>query len=394
MRLATKSAIFIALIAALLSFIKFDHCRNHGWGGSDVYIHACYSDLPALLVDRNLNTHTWPYKSATNAVEYPPLTAMVMWSTSYLVKHDYNQYRTYFDINALLIILLFIFVVILLKKMSPKYWYLAPLAPAVIASLFINWDIWAVLPALLAIYWFDQKLYRRSSLALGISIATKFFPIVLLLPISLILLKNRKELIKYNAIALGSWISINLPFALTTPKGWFRFFKLNSERGVDWGSIWHALNIYGIKIPSLNYFSLALFVIGAMAFTIYFFKLKEFPNLAMVSIFIVAIFVTASKVYSPQYILWLTPIAVLAITSSKEVKAFWIWQGAELIYHLAIWQELASTAGAHFAIPERLYAFAILLRVCALAYFLSTLARGKLEKSPLLLPPQAHEFPL
>ena len=103
MRLATKSAALIALIAALLSFVKFDHCRNHGWGGSDVYIHACYSDLPALLVDRNLNIHQWPYKSPTNAVEYPPITAMVMWGTSFLVKHDFNQYRAYFDINAILI---------------------------------------------------------------------------------------------------------------------------------------------------------------------------------------------------------------------------------------------------------------------------------------------------
>ena len=196
MRLATKSAILIALIASLFSFTKFDHCRNHGWGGSDVYVHACYSDLPALLIDRHLNTHSWPYKSETNAVEYPPLTAMVMWGTSFFVKHDYNQYRAYFDINALLITLLFIFLVVLLKKMSPKYWYLAPLAPAVIASLFINWDIWAVLPALLSIYWFDRKRYTNSALLLGISIATKFFPIVLLIPASLILIKNKNILKK------------------------------------------------------------------------------------------------------------------------------------------------------------------------------------------------------
>ena len=109
MRLATKSAVFFALIAGLFSFAKFDHCRVHGWGGADEYVHACYSDLPALLVDRNLNTHSWPYKSATNSVEYPPGTALVMWLTSFAVDHNYNQYRAYFDINALLITLLFIF---------------------------------------------------------------------------------------------------------------------------------------------------------------------------------------------------------------------------------------------------------------------------------------------
>ena len=109
MRFATKSAILIAVIASLFSFVKFEHCRAHGWGGSDVYVHACYSDLPALLIDRHLNTHDWPYKDGVNSVEYPPGVAMVMWVTSFAINHDYNQYRAYFDINSLLIFILFIF---------------------------------------------------------------------------------------------------------------------------------------------------------------------------------------------------------------------------------------------------------------------------------------------
>jgi hypothetical protein len=136
MRFATKSAVLIAIVTSLFSFAKFEHCRVHGWGNSDVYVHACYSDFPALLLDRHLNTHQWPYKDGNNAVEYPPGVAMVMWATSFAVEHDYKQYRNYFDVNALLISLLFIFVVILLKKMSPEYWYFAPLAPAVICITF------------------------------------------------------------------------------------------------------------------------------------------------------------------------------------------------------------------------------------------------------------------
>ena len=255
MRLATKSALLVAVIAALLSFAKFDHCRSTGWGGADVYVHACYSDLPALLIDRHLNTHDWPYKDGASAVEYPPGVAMVMWVTSFAINHDYNQYRAYFDINALLIFILFIFVVVLLKKMSPQYWYLAPLAPAVIASLFINWDLWAVAPALLSIYWFDQKLYRRSALTLGIAIATKFFPIVLLLPALIILRKSSKFAINYLATTLGFAALINLPFALTTPAGWWRFYKLNITRGVDWGSLWHAISIYGVNTNASYQFS-------------------------------------------------------------------------------------------------------------------------------------------
>lgn len=387
MRLATKSALLIALIAGLLSFAKFDHCRNFGWGGTGVYVHACYSDLPALYLDRKLNTHDWPYQDAANAVEYPPGVAMVMWATSFVVNHDYKQYRNYFGVNALLIFILFIFVVILLKKMSPQFWYLAPLAPAVIGSLFINWDIWAVLPALLAIYWFDQKLYERSALALGISIATKFFPIVLILPATIILYRARKNFLRFNLIALGSWLLINLPFAITTPQGWWRFYKLNLERGTDWGSIWHALEVFGVNTKFLNYLALVTFICGAVIYSIY--SYRNSATLAASSFLIVALFVTASKVYSPQYVLWLTPLAVLVIKNKETIKAFWVWQFTELIYHLAIWQHLALASGTRFGVSDRQYALAVIIRIAGLAYFASRIIRAQKSDSTAVTAPQS-----
>ena len=390
MKIVARSAVFLALIAALLSFAKFENCRSNGWAQPNNYIHACYSDLPALFGERGLITHSWPYASATNAVEYPPLTGLVMWGTSFLVADSANKYRNYFDVNALLIALLFIASVVLLKKLKPELWYLLPVAPAVVASLFINWDLWAVISSLAAIYFFDTGKYRASALLLGISIATKFFPIVLLLPIALIFFRKAKlrQLVEYLFITTALWLAINLPFIITTPTGWFRFFKLNSERVADWGSIWHALDVFGFKVGQLNLLSILLFLIGALAFTLFIFGITEIPSLASVSFFIVAIFVTASKVYSPQYVLWLTPLAILAMIDKRDRFDFWIWQGAELIYHFAIWQYLAGISGAKFAIPAGAYAFAILLRIGSLTWFCLRLMRRSTPK----FAPQNLEF--
>ena len=390
MKLLTKSAIVLAVLAALLSFVKFDHCRNFGWGTPDVYVHACYSDLPALLVDRGMINHTWPYTTATNAVEYPPITGIVMWATSFVVKNNFAQYRAYFDFNALLIALIFIGAVLLLKRMKPEFWYLFPIAPAVIASLYINWDIWAVISALGAIHYFDRKKYWPSSILLGVSVATKFFPIVLFLPIALIFFRRREiqTLVKYFALSLATWLIINLPFILTTPVGWFRFFKLNSERGADWGSIWEALAIFGKGVNHLNLFSILLFLVGATAYSILFLGIKKTPTLAATAFFVVAIFVTASKVYSPQYIIWLTPLAVLALVDKRDRIDFWIWQGAELIYHFAIWQYLATVTGTHFAISGPAYAVATLIRIAALFWFSARLMR----KSTPEIDPQTAAF--
>ena len=390
MKIVARSAAFLALIAALLSFAKFEHCRSIGWTQPGTNIHACYSDLPALFGARDLITHSWPYASAANAVEYPPLIGLVMWGTSFLVGDSGNKYRSYFDINAIFIGLLFIASVVLLKKLKPELWYLLPVAPAVVASLYINWDVWAVISSLAAIYFFDVGKFRASALLLGISIATKFFPIVLLLPIALIFIRKAKlrELIQYVSTTILLWLAINLPFILTTPTGWFRFFKLNTERVADWGSIYQALDVYGIKIANLNLISILLLILGAFLFSLFVLGITKVPSLASVAFFIVAIFVTASKVYSPQFVLWLTPLAILAMVDKKDRFDFWIWQGAELIYHLAIWQYLAGMSGAKFAIPAGAYAFAILLRISALSWFSLRLMR----RSTPSFGPQNLEF--
>jgi hypothetical protein len=367
MKYATKSIIVIAFLSALFSFAKFDHCLNTNFATPDVYTHACYSDLPALFGARDLNNHAWPYASATNSVEYPPITGLVMWVSALPTHSD----RTYFLINVELIALLFIGTILLIAKMKPALWYLLPVAPAVIGSLYINWDLWAVASAVLAIYYFDRRLYDYSALALGLSIATKFFPIVLLAPIALIFYRRGqlKDAIRYVIVTAGIWLLINAPFMIFNQTGWWRFFKMNGERGVDFGSLWYALNLFGISTSHLNTLSILLFLIGIAAYAVYFFGLGQLPTLASTSFIVVAIFTISSKVYSPQYVLWLTPLAIFAMRDKKDRPAFWIWQGAELIYHLAIWEYLASYSGSHFGLPAKAYATATLIRIAATIFF-------------------------
>jgi uncharacterized membrane protein len=368
MKYATKSILILGFIAALSSFAKFDHCLNTNFASPDVYTHACYSDLPSLFGARDLIHHTWPYSSATNSVEYPPVTGVVMWVTALPTTSD----KTYFLINIALIALLFMGVALLVAKMKPELWYLLPLSPAVIASLYINWDLWAVASAILAVYYFDRRKYDYSALLLGLSIATKFFPIVLLAPISLIFYRRQqlKDLLRYLLISGGAWVIINAPFMIFNRAGWWRFFAMNKDRGVDFGSFWYALNLFGISTKNLNFLSLLLFLIGIAAFAIYFFGLPELPTLATISFIVVAIFTISSKVYSPQYVLWLTPLAILAMRGTRDRSAFWVWQGAELLYHLAIWEYLATYTGSHFGLPAKAYAAATLIRIGATLYFL------------------------
>ena len=384
-KLVSRSFAGVLLLSSSLSFLKFNHCRLKNFTSPDNYVHACYTDIPALFSERGLDTNTFPYISATNSFEYPPVIGLGNWLISFITPSS-DSHRFFFDINAVLIIALFFISAFIVRKIAPKYQYIFPLVPAVIASLFINWDIWAVVTTLAAIYYFDKKKYEQSGIWLGISIATKFFPIVLLLPIAIIFYRSNqlKQLLRYLLTTFSFWAVINIPIAIIYFDGWWKFFKLNLERGEDFGSVWYGLSLLNIKVSNLDllYPLISLTLFALLAY--YLLKLPNLPNLAAVALFAVVIFTTISKVYSPQYVLWLTPLAVIALRKDKQLIAFWFWQATEIIYHLAIWQYLALFSDAQFGLPAGGYALATIIRVigmCTFAYILMRdLATSSTEK--------------
>jgi uncharacterized membrane protein len=388
---AVKALILLAALASLLSFAKFDHCRNSNWAAPDSYVHACYSDIPILFSARSLDTHQWAYKGGNNSVEYPVVMGAVLWATSWV--SGSHSLRGYFDFNAILIALLFIFSVFVVWKIRPEYAYLSALSPGVLVALYINWDLWGIVTMLLAIYYFDRRKEGLSASFLAVSIATKFFPVFLLLPIVFILWRreNIRAILKYLLITGVVWLAINVPVILTTPQGWWHFYKLNLDRGSDWGSLWYSLSLLGLHIKFLNYLTILSLLLVLLAMVVFLLEIERPPTLADVSFILLAATLCIGKVYSPQYVLWLAPLAVIAIRERRHLFAFWLWQAGEVIYHVAIWQHLALVSGSHFGLPEFGYALASLVRIATSIYLISVLVKYWLRTpSPQAQIPQAH----
>ena len=381
--------IFLALLATLLGVFKFSSCEGNGWATPAQYIHACYSDIPALYGERDLDKDQWSYSSTTDAVEYPVLTGTVMWLFALATPASENEILTYYRINIAFLAALFILIAVIVYRIRPRFAYLATLAPAAIGSLYINWDLWAIASMMLSIYWFDQKKYKHSAIAIGISISTKFLPVFLLLPIVLILWRRNqvKELIRYIAIAVATFAAINLPVLLTTPEGWLRFYELNFDRGQDWGSLWYALTSLGVNLGNTNFFAILALLVSVLFISLLIFSTREILTLADVSFIVLALVMIASKVYSPQYVLWLVPLAAIALSNRKDLHAFWMWQIAEVIYHVAIWQHLATVTGAKFGLPLGGYALITLIRILACLYLVGVLVKKQAKGGQF-----PHEF--
>ncbi|MEY3919708.1 MAG: hypothetical protein RLZ15_502 [Actinomycetota bacterium] len=147
------------------------------------------------------------------------------------------------------------------------------------------------------------------------------------------------------------------------------------ERGPDWGSIWNVGQIFGLTSGNTNFLSL----LGTLAILswvmVYLFGLKTTPTLAEVSFIVFASALILGKVYSPQYVLWLTALAVIAIKTKPTLIIFWVWQMAELAYHIAIWQHLALISEAKFGLAQNFYGAISLIRLIASIAMIYSLAR-------------------
>ena len=75
---------------------------------------------------------------------------------------------------------------------------------------------------------------------------------------------------------------------------------------------------------------------------------------------VVALFLMLNKVYSPQYVLWLLPLLVLARPRWREWIVFSV---AELVYFVAIWAHLDGALYSGGGTQDRLYWLAVGLRV-------------------------------
>jgi hypothetical protein len=147
---------------------------------------------------------------------------------------------------------------------------------------------------------------------------------------------------------------VNLPIAIAAPAGWERFYQLSSDRGADWGSIWYFFQTERVALVGapglgqLNLMSLLAFAAGCVLIAVLALAAPRRPRVPQLFFLILAVFLMSNKVWSPQYVIWLVPLAVLA---RPRLWSYALWQLAEVGYFFAIWAYLitVSVSGQSFA---------------------------------------------
>ncbi len=373
----TPVRVVLALALAVLAaaWVQKAPCRDHGWAREYQYTHACYTDVYALYFSEGLSDGRVPYLD--HDVEYPVLTGGVMGVVAAVV-HPIDRThpaRTFFDLTALLLAaagLVTVWAVARLHRRRPWDAAMVALAPAMLVTAYVNWDLFAVALATAALLGWARRRPVLAGILLGLAIAAKFYPVLFLGPLLLLCLRaGRLRAFTVTAAAAAlTWLAVNEPVRQVAPKAWGRFFELSNSRGVDWGTFWYWLRYatgrsFDTAVPAggsprlLNAAVAGALVVGCLAIAAIALLAPRRPRLGQLLFLVVAVFLLVNKVWSQQYVLWLVPLAVLA---RPRWGAFLAWQACELAYFFAFYYELVGAARGTPAIPEWVFISAAGLR--------------------------------
>lgn len=377
----------VALVAAALGYVVAITarlpCVAGGFGGISRYTHMCYSDIPVLYSLRGFADGYPPYLDAApgqQVFEYPVLTGAMAQLAAWLTPIFGGGAIGFYAANVVLIGALLLLTVVATGLTSgPRPWdaVLVAAAPALLLPSTINWDM---LPVALVALWlmlWSRKVVFWSGVVLGLAIAAKFYPLLFLGPMFLLCLRagRLRDFGRMLAGALLAWLVANVPVMVVNFDGWAEFYTFSSERGQDFGSPWLALSIAGVTIPAdlLNVAGTALFGVLCLALAAFIMIAPRRPRLAPMLFCVLAAFLLTNKVYSPQYMTWLLPLAVLSL---PRVRYLVVWQAGELVYFAAIWLYLAGLENPGKGLPGGWYSIAIWLHIAITVWFAVLLLRN------------------
>lgn len=416
-----RVVVLLAGLCFALGMLQKAPCAADDWtDGHQRYVAQCYSDVPYLYTGRGFSELLWPYsgddevRAKYEVMEYPVGIAYVAWATaevgnmltgddadvrasipgSELFAHPevIDDQRMFVAGTAVLLGLAALLAAYLLGRVNrDRPWdaVLFAASPVLAVNALVNWDLLAVVPVAAALLAWSRNRVVLTGVMIGLGTAIKLYPLLLLGGVIVLCLRARRwgALVACSLAAGLTWLLVNAPAMLTGWAQWKHFWTFNDERGADLGSIWLVLAQagHGLDTETINRFSvvfLGIWCIGVLALGL---VAKHPARLAQLGFLVVVGLLLVNKVYSPQYVLWLLPLAVLARPRWRDQI---IWQSCELFYFAMVWLYLDGQLAPGSGDGAGFYWLAILVRMAGELYLVGIVARDVLAARH---DPVAHE---
>lgn len=334
----------MTVLTMLLGFAQKSPCVSGDWTGSKQYTHMCYSDIVPLWGDERLDIGAVPYRDT--AVEYPVLTGAFMWVSAeitrglHAIEVQWSQVVLFGVVTALLLAICGLVTTGATAHTARGRPYdaaLFALSPLLVFHAFSNWDLLAMALTSSALWAWARGRPVASGVLIGLGTAAKLYPVFLLVALAILAIRTRRyaPALWAGGGAVLSWSAVNLPVALAYGHGWWAFYKLSIERGSERSTVWaivKTLRTDGTRAADATYWvppgpAVALALVVALLLVIWLgLSAPVIPRLGQLAFLVVLAFLLTTKVWSPQYSLWLVPLLALA---RPRWRLALVWQFVE-----------------------------------------------------------------
>src|SRR5664280_2786320 len=355
-------------------------CRDGLWAQDRQYRLLCYSDVIALYGSEGLVAGRTPYVDVP--VEYPVGIGAVMAAASaaarwWPVAERYPSFYGLTWVELAVATLALVWSTALLAGRRRWDAAMLALAPALVVHAITNWDLAAAALAGLAMLAWARRRPVLAGVLLGLATATKLYPALFLVPLLALCLRadRLRSWALTAAASLATVVLACLPayvaapafaagpdgaLVAVAPSAWsqllaggpgafmaalaphrggganalLRFVDLNRTRPANWDSLWFVLqHVTGHPLDRvgpidgapgrLNAAVFAGLLLTMAAVVVLALRAPRRPRLPQLYFLALVGFMLTNKVHSPQYVVWLLPLAVLARPSWP---AFLAWQ--------------------------------------------------------------------
>lgn len=269
-----------------------------------------------------------PYRDAFS--EYPQIPTYLFGLLYLLVPAGSDEQRAYFIYSSLfsflMLVLLYATIQMLYHMRVERKWMaLLMLLPGTLYFTINRFDLIPAFLTLLALWALQRERQALAGLMLGLATMSKWYP-ALLLPIFLAYEFDRTRkiawplLLTFGLTCLAIIIATLVwggPEAVLTP------YRFHAQRGMEQVALPVLLDtllvrLGGIPLPAffLPVFQALQFLPALLAL---FARIRRFEQVVAWSVIATGAFILFSRIYSPQWILWVMPLFLLLARSKADI---------------------------------------------------------------------------
>ncbi|MDT7570931.1 MAG: hypothetical protein QOE05_1105 [Actinomycetota bacterium] len=429
----------LTLLTCTLGFLQKAPCRTHGWAEGYQYTRLCYTDVFALYGAEGLSDGKRPYLDHPVEYPVLMGAAMEAVAKTVHVFDRDDRNKRFYDLTwALLTACAVVVAITTVRLAGRRPWDAAlfALAPVLALHATTNWDLIAMALAGGGLLAWARRRPALAGVLLGLATAAKLYPILFLVPLALLCWRSGR--LRAFFVTAGTTLlavaAVTVPVYLASPYYYvdpasgaitevasspldrfdtdgvsalspqviatlsdgrtvkgdnavYRFFDLNQTRGADWDSLWFALQTKrGVPLDTglrpgepphkLNTGVAVSFLALLLGIAVLTVRAPRRPRLAQLLFLVMVAFLVTNKVFSPQYSIWLLPLAVLA---RPRWKPFLVWQATEALVLFTRFYYFLALDGRGHGIGIWWFLTAVMLRDAVLLGYAALVVRDILR---------------